>query len=468
MSTRQYDVIVIGSGPGGYTAAIRCAQLGKKTAIIEKYQTLGGTCLNVGCIPTKALLDSTEHYHNAIHNFKSHGVEVNEIKYNLTQMMKRKDDVVDLSVKGVAHLMKKNEIDVYYGIGSFEDKNKVKITNSDGEKIIEGTNIIIATGSKPAKLPGIEIDKKKIITSTEAIALNEVPKDLLIIGAGAIGLEIVSVYSRLGSKVTVIEYMDTIIPTMDKGLAKELTRILKKHKFDIRVSHKVTGAKVIDNRVEVTAENNKGESVVFKGDYCLVAVGRRPYTDNLGLEKIGIEMDMNRVKVDENLETNVKDIYAIGDVILGPMLAHKASEEGVFVSEKIAGLNPHKLDYNLVPGVVYTWPEVSGIGYTEEELIKKGIEYKIGTFPFRASGRARASIDVDGLIKVLADKKTDVILGVHMIGARCADIIAEATVAIKYKATAEEIGNICHAHPTYAEVLKEACLDATSNRAIHN
>lgn len=465
----QYDVIVIGSGPGGYVGAIRCAQLGLKTAIIEKYNTLGGTCLNVGCIPSKALLDSSEHYHNALHSFKEHGIELDKLKVNFGQMVKRKEEVVTANTSGVAFLMKKNKIDTYTGVGSFKDKNTITVTKADGtQQEITGKNIIIATGSKPSSLPFIKIDKKRIITSTEALTLKEVPKHLILIGGGVIGLELGSVYARLGAKVSVIEFMDGIIPTMDKALGRELQKVLQKQGMEFYLGHKVTGATAKGKEVTVTFESPKGEKKELKGDYCLVAVGRVAYTDGLGLEKIGITVEERgrKIPVNEHLETSVKGVYAIGDVIKGAMLAHKAEDEGTYVAETIAGQKPH-INYNLIPGVVYTWPEVASVGYTEEQLKEKGTKYKTGNFPFKASGRARASGDLDGFVKVLADANTDEILGVHMIGPRAADMIAEAVVAMEYRASAEDIARICHAHPTFTEAFREAALAATDNRAIH-
>ena len=462
----KYDITIIGSGPGGYVAAIRCAQLGFKTAIIEKYSTLGGTCLNVGCIPSKALLDSSEHYHNATHTFATHGIDVKDVKVNLKQMIERKSGVVKVTCDGIDFLMKKNKIDVYKGIGSFVTKNQIKITG-ETEQVIDTDKVIIATGSKPASLPGLEIDKKRIITSTEALNMTEVPKHLVIIGGGVIGLELGSVYARLGAKVSVIEYTNTIIPTMDGTLGKELQRSLRKLGFEFFFSHKVKSAKAKGKEVTIIADNEKGEEVTFTGDYCLVSVGRKAYTEGLGLENIGLKTDeRGRVETDAHLETAVKGVYAIGDVVKGAMLAHKAEEEGVFVSETIAGQKPH-INYNLIPGVVYTWPEVAGVGATEEELKKAGTKYKMGSFPMRALGRARASMDIDGLVKVLADAETDEILGMHMIGPRVADLIAEAVVAMEFRATAEDISRMSHAHPTYAEAVKEACLAATENRALH-
>jgi dihydrolipoamide dehydrogenase len=463
----KYDVIVIGSGPGGYVAAIRCAQLGLKTAIIEKYATLGGTCLNVGCIPSKALLDSSEHYHNAAHTFPTHGIELKDLKPNIGQMIKRKNEVVKQNTDGINYLMKKNKIDTYEGMGSFIDKNTIAITGKKNEQIT-AKNIIIATGSKPTVLPFISIDKKRIITSTEALNLTEIPKHLILVGGGVIGLELGSVYARLGAKVTVVEFMDGIIPTMDKTLGKELQKSLKKIGFEFLLSHKVKAVSADAKEVTLKADNAKAEEIVIKGDYCLVAVGRTAYTEGLGLDKIGITVEERgkKIAVNEHLETKVPGIYAIGDVVAGAMLAHKAEEEGVFVAERIAGQKPH-INYNLIPGVVYTWPEVAAVGKTEEELKTAGIKYKTGSFPFMASGRARASMDTDGLVKVLADAQTDEILGVHMIGPRVADMIAEAVVAMEFRASAEDIARMSHAHPTYTEAFKEACLAATANRALH-
>ncbi len=462
----KYDVTIIGSGPGGYVAAIRCAQLGFKTAIIEKYNTLGGTCLNVGCIPSKALLDSTEHYHNALKNFKTHGIDVGELSVNLKQMIERKNGVVKITCDGIDFLMKKNKIDVFKGMGSFINKNLIKISG-ETEQQIETDKVIIATGSKPSTLPGLLIDKKRIITSTEALNMTEIPKSIVIIGGGVIGLELGSVYARLGSKVTVIEYTGSIIPTMDGTLGKELQRSLRKLGFEFFMNHKVKSATVVNDVVTILADNEKGEEVSFTGDYCLVSVGRKPFTEGLALENAGVTLDdRGRIDTNEHLETNTKGIYAIGDVVKGAMLAHKAEEEGVFVAETMAGQKPH-INYNLIPGVVYTWPEVAGVGATEEELKKAGKEYKVGSFPMRALGRARASMDIDGLVKILADEETDEVLGVHMIGPRVADLIAEAVVAMEFKASAEDISRMSHAHPTYAEAVKEAALAATGNRAIH-
>ena len=465
----KFDVTIIGAGPGGYVAAIRCAQLGMKTALIEKYASLGGTCLNVGCIPSKALLDSSEHFYNAVNHFQEHGIDVTEPKVNIKQMIERKRGVVKMTVEGINFLMKKNKITVYTGVGSFENKTTINITKADGKtEQIESTKTIIATGSKPSTLPGIEIDKKRIITSTEALELQEVPKHMVIIGGGVIGLELGSVYARLGSKITVVEFMDRIIPGMDGALSKELQRVLKKNlKFEFLFKTKVTGVASNGKEVTVSALNAKDEKIELKGDYCLMSVGRKPYTDGLGLDKVGVKVDnRGRIETDDHLRTNVENIYAIGDVVKGAMLAHKAEEEGVFVAEQLAGQKPH-INYLLIPGVVYTWPEVAAVGYTEEQLKEMGKKYKVGNFPFKASGRARASMDTDGFVKVLAVEATDEILGVHMIGPRTADMIAEAVVAMEYKASAEDISRMSHAHPTFTESMKEACLDATGKRALH-
>jgi len=463
----SYDVAIIGSGPGGYVAAIRCAQLGMKTAIIEKYSTLGGTCLNVGCIPSKALLDSSHHYDDAVKHFEEHGIEIpGEIKVNLEKMIGRKQAVVDQTTGGIDFLMKKNNIDVYEGLGSFKDANHITINGKETTEI-EAKNIIIATGSKPSNLPFITLDKERIITSTEALKLKEIPKHMIVIGGGVIGLELGQVYRRLGAEVTVVEYMDRIIPTMDAGLSKELNKVFKKAKFSMQVSHKVKSVSRKGDEVIVKADNKKGEEVEFKGDYCLVSVGRKPYTEGLNADAAGVKLDdRGRVEVNGHLQTSTSNIYAIGDVVKGAMLAHKAEEEGVFVAETIAGQKPH-IDYNLIPGVVYTWPEVAAVGKTEEELKEAGVAYKSGSFPMRALGRSRASMDIDGFVKILADKSTDEILGVHMIGARAADLIAEAVVAMEFRASAEDVARMSHAHPTYTEAIKEAALAATEDRALH-
>jgi dihydrolipoamide dehydrogenase len=464
----SFDVVIIGSGPGGYVSAIRCAQLGLKTAIVEKYSTLGGTCLNVGCIPSKALLASSHHY-SEIKHFADHGIEVSgEVKVNLEKMIARKQAVVEQTSGGINYLMDKNKVTVFNGLGSFVDATHVAVANADGtSETIEAKNIIIATGSKPSSLPFIKIDKDRIITSTEALKLKEVPKHLVIIGGGVIGIELGQVYLRLGAQVSVVEFMDRIIPGMDGALSKELTKVLKKQGMKFYVSHKVKSVERNGEGVTVQAENAKGETITLEGDYSLVSVGRRPYTDGLNADKAGVKIsDRGQVEVNDHLQTSVPNIYAIGDVVRGAMLAHKAEEEGTMVAEIIAGQKPH-IDYNLIPGVVYTWPEVAAVGQTEEQLKASGVAYKSGSFPFKALGRARAGGDLDGFVKILADAKTDEVLGVHMIGARCADLIAEAVVAMEFKASAEDISRMSHAHPTFAEAIKEAALAATDNRALH-
>lgn len=462
----NYDVIIIGSGPGGYVCAIRCAQLGMKTAIIEKYNTLGGTCLNVGCIPSKAMLDSSHAYHDATHKFEAHGINIGTPKIDFKQMVARKQGVVDQMTKGVEFLIKKNKIDRYTGMGSFIDANTVQIDGEKTEKLT-GKNIIIATGSKPSSIPGIEIDKKRVITSTEALELKEIPKHLIVIGGGVIGLELGSVYHRLGAEVSVVEYAPSIIAGMDASLGKEMGRVMKKQGMKLHLGHKVTSVVTKGNTVTVKAEGKKGE-ITLEGDYCLVAVGRKPYTAGLNADKAGVKLDdRGRVEVNEHLQTNIPNIYAIGDVVKGAMLAHKAEEEGVAVAEMLAGQKPH-INYNLVPGVVYTWPEVAGVGQTEEQLKEAGVKYKVGQFPFRANGRAVAGMDIDGFVKILADAETDEVLGAHMIGPRVADMITQIATAMEFRASAEDIARVCHAHPTTSEVTKEAALAATENRAIHS
>ena len=453
---QKYDVTIIGSGPGGYVSAIRSAQLGLKTAIIERYSTLGGTCLNVGCIPSKALLDSSHHYEDAMKHFEEHGIEITgDIKLNLKKMIERKTSVVDQTTKGIAFLMDKNKVDVFTGMGAFKDATHIEITNGKKKETIEAKNTIIATGSKPATLPFIKLDKDRIITSTEALNMKEVPKHLIVIGGG------------LGAEVSVVEYMDRIIPTMDSAQSKELMKVMKKQGVKFYVSHKVSAVSKKGKEVTVTATDKNDKEVTFKGDYCLVSVGRKPYTEGLKAENAGVKItERGMIDVNDHLQTNIKNIYAIGDVVRGAMLAHKASEEGVMVAEIIAGQKPH-IDYNLIPGVVYTWPEVASVGKTEEQLKEAKVEYKSGQFPMRALGRSRASGDTDGFVKILSDKNTDEVLGVHMVGARVADVIAEAVTAMEFRASAEDIARMSHAHPTYAEAVKEAALAATDDRALH-
>lgn len=465
----KYDIIVIGSGPGGYIAAIRASQLGKKVAIIEKYATLGGTCTNVGCIPSKALLDSSHHYYDAVHHFEEHGISVEKPSFDFSKMVARKAGIVETTTGGIKYLMDKNSVDVFEGLGSFVDATHVKITKNDGsDETIEGDNIIIATGSKPSTLPFITIDKERIITSTEALKLSEVPKHLLVIGGGVIGLELGSVYKRLGAEVTVIEYADKITPTMDSDVSKELQKVLKKQGIKFATSHGVNAVERKGKEVVVKATDKKGNEVSFTGDYCLVAVGRKPYTEGLGLENIGVKLNQrNQVEVNDHLQTSVANVYAIGDVIKGAMLAHKAEEEGVVVAEYLAGQKPH-VDYNLIPGIVYTWPEVAAVGKTEDELKTAGTAYKAGKFSMRALGRSRASGDLDGFVKILADKNTDEILGVHIVGARAADLIMEAAVAMEYRASAEDLARICHGHPTYSEAVKEAAKAAWDGKPLNS
>ena len=464
----SFDVVVIGSGPGGYVAAIRCAQLGMKTAIIEKYSTLGGTCLNVGCIPSKALLASSHHV-DEIKHFADHGIEMpGDVKIDLEKMIARKQTIVDQTCGGVKFLMDKNNITVFEGMGSFENATTINVTKNDGSaEQISAKNTIIATGSKPSTLPFISIDKERVITSTEALSLKEIPKHLIIIGGGVIGLELGQVYLRLGAQVSVVEYADRVLPTMDSAVSKELTKVLKKAGMKFYTSHKVQKVERQGETVLVEALNGKDEVISLEGDYALVSVGRRPYTDGLSAEKAGVKLtERGQIEVNDHLQTTASNIYAIGDVVRGAMLAHKAEEEGVLVAEQLAGQKPH-IDYNLIPGVVYTWPEVAAVGKTEEQLKAENKEYKVGQFPFRALGRSRASSDLDGFVKILADKNTDEILGFHIVGARAADLIAEAVVAMEYRASAEDIARMSHAHPTFAEAIKEAALAATENRALH-
>ena len=464
----QFDLVVIGSGPGGYIAAIRASQLKMKVALIERYNTLGGTCLNVGCIPSKAWLDSSERYHETVHSHDLHGIEVSQVKLNPKKMSERVAKVVEGITGGVSFLMKKNKVTIFHGHGSFKDQNTIVVTSEKGTQEVSFKKAIIATGSKPSTLPGVSIDKERIITSTEALKLTTVPQPLMVIGGGVIGLELGSVFNRLGAKVSVVEFADSCIASMDKDLGKELQKVLSKDGVTFYLGHGVTSVSRNGDEVTLKAKNKpSNEEIELKGDYCLVAVGRRPYTESLGLEKIGLKTDeRGRIPVNDHLQTTHSHIYAIGDVVRGAMLAHKAEEEGVFVAEHMAGQKPH-IHYHLIPGVVYTWPEVAAVGYTEEELKAKGVPYKVGKFPFLALGRALASNEKNGLIKVLADKNTDEILGVHMIGPRTADMISEAVVAMEFRASAEDIGRISHAHPTYSEGFKEACLAATENRALN-
>lgn len=459
----QYDVIVIGSGPGGYVCAIRCAQLGLKTACVEKRSTLGGTCLNVGCIPSKAMLHASERYEEAGHDLAALGVDVENVSLNLANMMKHKTGVVDANVKGVEFLFKKNKIDWLKGEGVISAPGKVKV----GSEEHAAKHIVIATGSDVVSLPGITIDEKRIVSSTGALELKEVPKKLAVIGGGVIGLELGAVWRRLGAEVTVIEFLDRILPTNDGEISKEAKKVLTKQGFNFKLETKVTGAVVTASGVQLSLEAAKGGSPEkIDADIVLVAVGRKAFTQNLGLDKVGVAVDeRGRVKTDHGFKTNVSGIYAIGDVIAGPMLAHKAEDEGVILAEMIAGQSGH-IDYNLIPGVVYTWPEVAAVGKTEEQLKSEGVQYKVGKFPFMANGRARAMNATDGFVKILADAKTDKVLGVHIIGPEAGTLIAEAVIAMEFGSSAEDIARTCHAHPTLEEAVKEAAL-AVDGRPIH-
>lgn len=458
----KFDVIVIGSGPGGYVAAIRCAQLGLKTACVEKSKTLGGTCLNIGCIPSKALLHASEKFEEAEHHFADIGVKVSP-KLDLKGMMKHKDNVVHDNTKGIEFLFKKNKITRIEGHGEIVQAGKVKV----GKNTYSADNIIIATGSDVISLPGIEIDEKKIVSSTGALALKDVPKKMIVIGGGVIGLEMGTVWRRLGADVTVIEYLDNILPGMDGEVRKEAKKIFAKQGLDFKLSSKVTGAKTTPKGVELSVEPaSGGDTETMKADIVLMAIGRKPYTENLGLENVGVMLDdRGRIEVDEFFETSVEGIYAIGDVIAGPMLAHKAEDEGVILAEMLAGQSGH-IDYNLIPGVVYTWPEVANVGKTEEQLKEAGVAYNAGKFPFMANGRARAIGSTDGFVKILADKDTDRILGAHIVGPNAGDLIQEIVNVMEFEGTAEDIARSSHAHPTLTEVVKEAAL-AVHKRPIH-
>jgi dihydrolipoamide dehydrogenase len=464
-----YDIVIIGSGPGGYVAAIRAAQLGMKIALVEKYPSLGGTCGNVGCIPSKALLDSSEHFYQAVHQFAEHGIKTGAVKVDLPQMMKRKTQVVEQTAQGVAFLMKKNKIDVYTGHAAFENKQQINVHTEDGKvQSLNTRYTIIATGSKPIVPAAFNYDKQRVITSTEALEITRLPKRMVVVGGGVIGLELGSVFARLGTEIIVVEFLDRILATMDKDCSRELSRSLKKLGMTFHLGHSVSGVKTSKSGVIVSVQKRDSEEAFeIEADYCLVSIGRKPYTEGLALDKAGVELDdKGRISVDENLQTSVAGIYAIGDVVRGAMLAHKAEEEGVFVAETIAGQKPH-VDYNLIPNVVYTWPEVASVGKTEDELKGAGVAYKSGKFPIKALGRARASGDIDGMIKVLAHQDTDEVLGVHMVSARAADMIMEAVALMEFKASAEDIARICHPHPTYTEAFREAALAATENRALH-
>ncbi|GGG58633.1 dihydrolipoyl dehydrogenase [Epilithonimonas arachidiradicis] len=463
-----FDITVIGSGPGGYVAAIRSAQLGYKTAIIEKYNTLGGTCTNVGCIPTKALLDSTHHYSDALNSFGAHGIEYSDLRLNVEQLFKRKSEVVTKNTQGLDFLMRKNKITVFHGSGSFVNNETLKIVHDDQtETVINSDKFIIATGSKPSTIPGITIDKKRIITSTEALELQEKPESIVIIGGGVIGVEMASIFNRIGTKVTILEYADNLIATMDSELGKALTKILTKEGVEIKLQQAVYKAENLGNTAKVYFKNKKGEEQDLTADYILVAVGRKPYVTGLGLENTNVELNNNgTVKVNELLQTTAPNIYAIGDVVGGAMLAHKAEEEAVFVVERINGQKPH-INYDRIPSVVYTWPEVASVGATEEQLKKQGVEYNIGKFPFAVNARARAGMETEGFVKVLSDPKYGELLGVHIIGARAADLIAQAVVGLEYEVTANDMATMSYAHPTYSEVMKEAYTIASGKPSLN-
>lgn len=460
----QFDVVIIGAGPGGYICAIRCAQLGLKTALVEKSKTLGGTCLNIGCIPSKALLDSSEHYAQAQHELADHGVDFSKVSLNLANMMKRKDKIVGELTQGIVYLMKKNKIETFYGKGSITSTGTVEVTG-DKPATLKAKNIVIATGSVPIELPFLKFDGKTVVSSTEALSFDKVPEHLIVVGGGAIGLEMGSVWMRLGAKVTVVEFADKICGPMDKQISNDLLRILKKQGMEFLLSTKVTGADVKGKNVTVHFESvADGKKGSLQGDKILVAVGRKPFTDGVGLEKMGVKMnDRGQIVVGEHYQTSTPGIYAVGDATPGAMLAHKAEEEGVALAELLAGHSGH-VNYKTVPWVIYTWPEVAGVGYSEEELKAKAIEYNAGSFPFSANARAKAIGMTEGRVKILADKKTDEVLGVHIVGPRASEMIAEAVVAMEFNASSEDIARSFHAHPTLAEVMREAAL-AVDKRA---
>ncbi len=467
MSENNFDVVVIGGGPGGYVAAIRAAQLGLKVACVEKRGALGGTCLNVGCIPSKALLQSSHHYEDAKHHFAEHGINVHKVDLDLAVMMARKDKVVSDNTKGIEFLFKKNKVAYFIGEGRIAAAGQVDVVTKDGVSKLAAKNIVIATGSEVTPLPGVEIDEKHIISSTGALALAAVPKHLVVIGAGVIGLELGSVWRRLGADVTVVEFLDRALPLHDGEISKQMQRILERQGMKFKLGTKVTGAKTAKGNVTLTLEPAKGgDAEELKADAVLVAIGRRPHTANLGAKEAGVEIDARGfVKVDNHFRTNVAGIYAIGDVIGGQMLAHKAEEEGVALAEMLAGQAGH-VNYDAIPGVVYTWPEVANVGKTEEQLKAEGVAYKTGKFPFSANGRARANGDIDGFVKILADAKTDRVLGCHIIGPAAGDLIAEVVLGMEFAAAAEDIARTCHAHPALGEAVKEAAL-AVAGRPIH-
>jgi dihydrolipoamide dehydrogenase len=464
-----YDLIVIGTGPGGYVCAIRAAQLGMKVAVVEKRATHGGTCLNVGCIPSKALLHASELFEEAGHSFAKMGIGVGTPKLDLPALLKFKDEAVEGNTKGVDYLLKKNKIDAVHGAGRITAPGKVEVKGADGKtQTLETKNIVIATGSDVAKLRGVDIDGKRIVSSDQAIALDKVPGKLLVIGAGVIGLELGSVWRRLGAQVTVVEFLDRILPGMDNEVARQSQRLLEKQGIAFKLASKVTGVDSSGATLKAKVEPAKGEgkAETIEADIVLVATGRVPYTEGLGLDEIGVKKDnRGRVIVDPHFATSVKGIYAIGDVIAGPMLAHKAEDEGYAAAEILAGQAGH-VNYDVIPGVVYTFPEIASVGKTEEELKEKGVAYNAGKFPFTANGRAKANQQTDGFVKILADAKTDRVLGVHIVGADAGNMIAEAAVAMEFGAAAEDIARTCHAHPTLPEAVKEAAL-AVAKRAIH-
>ena len=463
-----YDLVVIGSGPGGYVCAIRAAQLGMKVAVVEKDKTFGGTCLNVGCIPSKALLHASELYEEAGHRFDKMGIKLGQPKLDLPGMMKFKDAGVDGNVKGVAFLFKKNKIDTFRGAGRIAAPAKVEVTNGGGRiETIEAKAIVIATGSDVTRLPGVEIDERHVVSSTGALSLDGVPQRLLVIGAGVIGLELGSVWRRLGSEVIVVELLDRILPGMDSDVCRQVARMFERQGMTFKLSSKVTGIEPAGNKLKVTLEPAAGGTAEsFEVDVVLVSIGRVPFTEGLGLETAGVKTDnKRRVIVDARFATNVPGIYAIGDVIAGPMLAHKAMDEGVAVAETLAGEAGH-VNYDVIPNVVYTYPEIASVGKSEEELKQAGIAYKVGKFPFTANGRAKANLQTEGFVKILADAKTDRVLGVHIVGADAGNMIAEAAVAMEFGAAAEDIARTCHPHPTFTEAVKEAAL-AVDSRAIH-
>jgi dihydrolipoamide dehydrogenase len=463
----SYDLIIIGSGPGGYVCAIRAAQLGLKTAIIEKRKTFGGTCLNIGCIPSKALLHASDMFEEAGHGFEALGIKIGTPKLDLAAMMKHKDDTVAANVQGVAFLLKKNKVDSFIGTGSIAAPGKVLVTAADGTvQTLETTNIVIATGSDSTPLPGVAIDEKTIVTSTGALTLEKVPERMLIVGAGVIGLELGSVWRRLGTEVTVVEYLDRILPGMDDEIAKQFQRILAKQGVTFHLGSKVTKVETGKKGATVTVEPAAGGALKsIETDIVLVAIGRRPYTEGLGLEAAGVALERGKIVIDAHFRSNVAGIYALGDVVRGPMLAHKAEDEGLAVAEIIAGKAGH-VNYDVIPGVVYTMPEIASIGKTEEELKAAGIAFAVGKFPFTANGRARATRHMDGFVKVLADAATDRVLGAHIIGAGAGDLIHEVAVLMEFGGSSEDLARTCHAHPTMSEAVKEAAM-GVEKRAIH-